>query len=238
MHSQPLSQLAVWEGRGLEGGGAAAGPPGRRPQSAVSSGVSARRGLSLGGRRGPRRRGRVPGRVSLRRAALLRPVLAGSWVRVQAPCSSWPRLWPPSWASLAPQPRVSSEAVPPVPSPLGFWTLVLETSGPLRSSSVIGLRFSLAQKRLRLLRTPLFPPRGCHSVPAPGVSSRQHSCATVPRGRGNRRGFRWPHGRKLLWTFGGQGWGTESLAWMGQTCTEKLGAEEGGRRQPPACAPV
>lgn len=35
---------------------------------------------------------------------------------------SWPRLWPPTGAS--------SEAVPPGPSPLGFWTLVPETSGP------------------------------------------------------------------------------------------------------------
>lgn len=44
--------------------------------------------------------------------------------------------------------------------------------------------------------------------------------------------------RCFCWTFRGQGWGTESLEWMGQTCTEKLRAEEGGRRQPPACAPV
>lgn len=86
------AQLAMWEGAGPEAGRAARGPPGRRPQSAVSSGVSAQRGLSLGGRWRPRRHGPVPGvweeglepeRVSLRRAALLRPLLTsrvGLWV--------------------------------------------------------------------------------------------------------------------------------------------------------------
>lgn len=88
------AQLAMWEGAGPEAGRAARGPPGRRPQSAVSSGASAQRGLSLGGRWRPRRHGPVPGvweeglepeRVSLRRAALLRPLLTsrvGLWVRV------------------------------------------------------------------------------------------------------------------------------------------------------------
>lgn len=51
----------------------------------------------------------------------------------------------------------------------------------LTSSSVIGSRFSLAQKRLP--RALLSPPGGCLCVPAPGAGSQQHSC--VPGGRGD-----------------------------------------------------
>lgn len=179
------AQLAMWEGAGPEAGRAAWGPPGRRPQSAVSSGVSAQRGLSLGGRWRPRRHGPVPGvweeglepeRVSLRRAALLRPLLTsrvGLWVRVTG------AVLPPGPGSgrpPGPLRRLSLRAQPP-------WLLdpCSRDLRTLTSSSVIGSRFSLAQKRLP--RALLSPPGGCLCVPAPGAGSQQHSC--VPRGRGD-----------------------------------------------------
>lgn len=233
------AQLAMWEGAGPEAGRAARGPPGRRPQSAVSSGVSAQRGLSLGGRWRPRRHGPVPGvweeglepeRVSLRRAALLRPLLTsrvGLWVRVTG------AVLPPGPGSGRPPGPLRRLSLPG-PAPLASGPLFPRPQDP---DVVLSDWIAFFSGPETAAQGPAVPSRGLPLRPCPG--GRLSAAQLCPRRAWRHSAASAGHsGPELLRTFRGQVWGAEALACTAQTCAEKRGAGEGGRRRPPACAPV
>lgn len=202
------AQLAMWEGAGPEAGRAAWGPPGRRPQSAVSSGVSAQRGLSLGGRWRPRRHGPVPGvweeglepeRVSLRRAALLRPLLTsrvGLGVRVTG------AVLPPGPGSGRPPGPLRRLSLPG-PAPLASGPLFPRPQDP---DIVLSDWIAFFSGPETAAQGPAVPSRGLPLRPCPG--GRLLAAQLCPRRAWRHSAASAGHSDpKLLRTFRGQGWG-------------------------------